>query len=400
MMSSDDSSKHRLAACRWPVDSSRLARYGQSLGLSDPGQALLALARSIAASPGWEIVPRAVLVARASPSPVLAVLGHLDGKAEAWLAAQARALDADYDRLRVVRYRQAQEDCVRLASLLLDRFGRDELSRARFTAIPRGGFVVLGLLATALGLEHAQLGPSSPAGRLLVVVDDCALSGSRFRKSLAECSEDQRVAFAHLYSPGALRKAIESSEERVVACLAADDLAVDGRFPKDPSVASQRVEQMQDAYFVGKVEPLAFAWGEPDRLIWNPATARLSQAWRLAPPEHCLKNRVAASVSVQQQPGANGPLAPAAEVVFGELDEHIVLLHLQRMTVAALDDVGSAIWRSILRSGNLDTIGDELAVYEGPKAQIESEAADFTQELIAGGFLEWRVSPNVRTSPS
>jgi hypothetical protein len=161
---------------------------------------LRTLADALSVSPLWAEMPRATLVVRPAPDPLLGVAGYFDGADRVRLGALRWQLERVLPRLRYVSYARAQEDCERLAARLVERFGRDELRDFRFVAIPRGGFVVLGMLAYILGLRGSQLEPPHPPDAPLVVVDDCALSGVRFGQFLerVDCS---RVVFAHLYSP-------------------------------------------------------------------------------------------------------------------------------------------------------------------------------------------------------
>src|ERR671910_1255702 len=164
-----------------PQTLQHLAGLGQ-VGES-PQARLQTLADALAVSPLWAEMPRATLVVRAAPDPLLGVVGYFDAAGRARLEALRWQLEHILPRLRYVGYAQAQEDCERLAARLVERFGRDELRGFRFVAIPRGGFIVLGMLAYILGLERSQLEAapySEHAGAPLVVVDDCALSGVRF----------------------------------------------------------------------------------------------------------------------------------------------------------------------------------------------------------------------------
>ena len=385
----------RLDGYRLPIARRSLSRYGKALGIADSGVALTALARAIASSPVWESLPSTVLVVRRSPKPLLAVISRFDHAGKRWLEAQARTLDADCGRLKWVGYPQVEEDCVHLASLLTDRLGRDEIRRARFVAIPRGGLVVLGLLATALGLEREQLEPPHAIDQPLVAVDDCALSGTRFRSFLRCYQEPRRVTFAHLYSPPELRVAIESQENRVLACISARDLETAELQDPDTDSTGEFLNHMKDAYCAARTEPLAFPWGEPDRLIWDPVTDRPAQAWNLAPPQLCLKNRARPSIPVQVLPPAKGPLRPGQDVVFGELEGKVVLLQLNRSQSATLNGVASDMWRTLVRHGDPSKlVADLRRTYSVSGGRLQRDAADFTDHLIDRGFLEWKAAPN------
>jgi hypothetical protein len=267
---------HRYAGYLLLADPEALARYERRLpGLQEPP--VVALARAVAASPGWPDGSDAVLMAHTGPQPRLIALGRFDRAGEDWLRCQAHALHHACGHLRYVGYPQVERDCERLADMLREELGKD-LTQAKFLAIPRGGFVVLSLLATLLDLDPEQMAPSCPPcpeNRPLVVVDDCALSGVRFSQFLRG-QDSSRIVFAPLCSPPELRSAIESREPRVERVLSAAD--------------------------VGAAEALAFPWNEPDRAVWNPAAERWETAWRIVPPELCLKNRVARPIPVQVHP--------------------------------------------------------------------------------------------------
>ncbi len=299
----------KLLCIRLPITRRTLVRYGKQLALPDPEAALLALARSIASSPAWDSAPGAALMVRPGPAPLLAVVGRFDGVREAWLTAQGRTLDAACGKLRYVDPGRVEGDCERLASELVNRLGGEEVRRARFAAIPRSGFIVLGLLATVLGLDQEQLEAPRDREPTLVLVDDCALSGARCREVLGRYPGHRRIVFAHLYSHPELRAAIESREARVLAALAAQDLGADEAADFGPCWSARFLARMPGAYWCGQTEPLGFPWGEPDRLIWHPAEQRPALAWRMVPPELCLKSRFALPrepIPIQVEPRARG----------------------------------------------------------------------------------------------
>ncbi len=387
-------SARRLTCCRLPIAHPSLVRYGKALGISDSAAAALALARSVAASPAWASASSSVVMVRQEPKPILAVMGRYDDAQQAWLEAQARFLGRSCGRLRRVDYRRAETECERLAARLTERFGQDELRGMRFAAIPRGGCVVLGLLAIALGLDRRCLEPPHPPELPLVVVDDCALSGQRFRDFL-ECHEGhERVVFAHLFSHPDLRAAVEAREPRVLACLSARDLGATDDSPWSPDQRARFLAKMDRAYWVGAIDVLAFDWGEPDRLVWHPVEERPVPAWRIVPPELCLKNRGQRPIAVQVQPQAQGPLGPGAEVIFGELEGRIVLHHLGRGESAALDAVASGLWKAIVRRGSLPEVAAELGhEYRVSETTLLRDLSAFAEQLMEQGFLERQPPP-------
>ncbi len=376
-----------------PIDLLAQAHYRETLvhhGIEDPWAAL---ARAIAASPGWPREASPVLIVRSFPAPYLAVFGSFDASETAWLQAQAHALSPACQRLRYVGYPQIQRDCETLAELLLGRLGAEELRRCRFAAIPRGGLIVLGLLATALGLNRDQLiSPSAAhADDTLVLVDDCAVTGARVSHALEGC-EARAVVFACLYSPLGLRSALEAQEPRILACLSASDLEgkeftpeVVAAFPEEPGVRR---------YWHGMPETLGLPWNEPDRMVWNAASGRYDLAWRIVPPELCLKNRPVAGsppVPIQVLPTPRGPLQPGASVIYANYQEKIVIADLDAGRSFRLDGSGSEAWQAIVQSGSVEGAADLLGQeYEASQDLLRQDLQRFASELLSQGLLEHR----------
>lgn len=183
-----------------------------------------------------------------------------------------------------VEYGEAEALSGRLAQRLREVLSPEEMAVAEWRGIPRGGLIVLGMLAYHLDLPRHRLpGGSGPGGRPdptvdprlppereagsggprgaagasalpdpdsdavaasdsrpaplaappaapLVLVDDCALSGLRLRQTLEALAAEpggaeRTVVVAHLLSAPALRRAVVEGEPRVRACLAGADLA-------------------------------------------------------------------------------------------------------------------------------------------------------------------------------
>jgi hypothetical protein len=138
------------------------------------------------------------------------------------LAVHARHL---LQNLRYIDYEQAEEDAALLAQNILSHYTAAEVRRSAFAAIPRGGLIVLGLLAYRLDIRPDQFLASSFAGAdRLFLVDDCALSGSRLQGTLPLYA-GRPVVVAHLYSTPGLRTAVREAFSNVSNCLAAHDLA-------------------------------------------------------------------------------------------------------------------------------------------------------------------------------
>lgn len=370
-----------------------LERYRRALGLDAAGAALTGLARAIAADPGWrQRAPGARLVARLAPEPRLAAILPQPG-AEGWLAAQAAALPAACRHLRYLDPSAVDAACRRLAQRLRRRLGSAALGAARFVAVPRGGLLVLGHLAYRLGLEPGRLEPGaagSPAGdeALLVAVDDCAVSGVRCRQLLAR-HPDRRLVFAHLLSPPPLRAAIEAAEPRVAACVAAGDLEeLPGPSPDRTRLAAGD-RLAGERYWAGVTRPLGFPWGEPDRRVWQAESGGWITAWRIVPPELCLKNRVARqAVPVRLLGAGTGPLRPAPGVLWERLGERLLVADLDAGATFGLAGTAADLWQALAEHGDPALAAGRLAErYAAPATELRRDAAAFAGELTGRGLL-------------
>jgi len=290
-------------------------------------------------------------VARLSPIPALAILGDFDEVEQTWLREQAYELNSQNSacaRLRYVSYAQAEADCRSLAAQLVERFGRQEIKRFRFTAMPRGGFIVLGMLAYALGLDRAQLEPPASPETPLVVVDDCTLSGHRFAQHLQNC-QSREVVFAHLYSHPELRIALQSQEPRVIACLSAQDLHDSGPELMGEQYAiwqKNRLGQLSaPRYWTGVIEFLCCAWNEPNSYLWNSHTHQLERRWHILSPDFCLKNRPLSggdSIPIQWQDEIKDLSRTSEDTLFGEFEDRIIIGDLKTGTSRSLADADAA----------------------------------------------------------
>ena len=229
---------------------------------------------------------RATLVVKPGEEPAIGIFAEADAAQEARIAVQAHDAAGAVGRLRYVSYAAAERHAARLADELVRRFGESAVRGFRYAAIPRGGHLVLGVLAALLDLPPARLAGEGEPGAPLVAVDDCALSGARFGAFLAGCAAE-RVIFAHLASHPELRAAIAAREPRVLACLAAFDLADHGPGQAGYAAARARWAERLGAgrYWVGDPDLVCFPWNEPDRLVWVPATERIESGWKLLPPQ-------------------------------------------------------------------------------------------------------------------
>jgi hypothetical protein len=375
------------------IDPAVLAR----LSGGDVAAGLRGLAEALVASPAWSGMDDAVVAVRSEPRPVLGVLGDIPPAAVARMELLSWQLDQVAGGLRYVDYEGAQGACLHLADRLVKRLGADVLADCAFQAIPRGGLIVLGMLAYALELRPEQLAAPPPAGAPVVVVDDCALSGARFRDHLEQLDTAHDVVFAHLYSTPQLRVAIEAAEPRVLACVAADDLrdvAPDIHGDGYPAWRERWAERHPRDYWIGHPEPVCFAWNEPDVDMWNPVTLRTEPGWRLVPPERCMKNRPGRDASpqvIQVHGSYQGSLRPADAVIFGDVRDGLIVVNAEDTTGVRLTGVAADMWRTLVASGSREAAIDTLANrYEVSPERLAGDFDDVVDRFVAAGLLERR----------
>lgn len=365
----------------YPVGLSRVFPRGD-------GDGLVALARGLATSPLWADMTEAVLVARPAPRPLLGILGYFSPAERSRIEALRSQLPMT--RVRYVTYEQAEQDCQRLAEMLVERFPVEDLRAFQFVGLPRGGLIVLGMLSYLLDLPPSALGSEAPLGGPLVVVDDLAISGDRFRRFLSGCTSE-RVVFATLYAAPELRAAVEAREPSVQACLSARDLQDHARENLGDEYESwrQRWLARSDDFWVGQLDHVCFPWNEPDIGIWNGVTERVERGWRVIPPELCLKNRPAAGSQIQVQRTAPGPIKPSEYALFAELQGQVLLAHIGTGSVVALDGVAADMWRTITEYGDLRRATSSLLEeYEVNSSTLRGDLEDFVNALTVRGLLE------------
>lgn len=252
-----------------------------------------ALARAITSGPGWQDMAGSRLLVVDGEDPHLVAVGRFDAAGRARLAAFQTLLQTQLPALVYLNYPEVERAVQELADRLRAELGDEALATASFVGVPRGGLIVLGMLAYVLGLRSEQLGRVD--GRPVVVVDDIVISGNRMLRWLAEHEPREPVLIATLFSAPPLRRTAVA-DARVAAVVSARDLT-----DRSPAVGTGEHESWSDrwrsrepdvkSWFLGQTEHVCFPWNEPDIAVWNPVLERVERAWRLVPPELCLKHR-------------------------------------------------------------------------------------------------------------
>lgn len=313
--------------------------------------------------------------------------------------------------LRHIGYRQAEDLCAELAVSLCDELGSEGLEAAELQAIPRGGFVVLALLAyhldsaewkapssrSAEPTQPEQTNPEPPSP--LVLVDDCALSGLRLRQALAEVPEDRPVVVVHLLSTPELRAAVLAQAPQVRACFAARDLTDHSHQiypdPEEHAAWLRRSEERlgaEDRFWIGLPEPVSFAWAEPDRPFWNPTTGKLEDCWRFQAPHRCLKSRARLASDLPaaaEGPGGGGLWRSPASVVWGEFEGRVWLVRQSDQEIFSLDGAAAVIWKTLVIGRNEARAADALVqLFAVSSPQATADVAALACDLREAQLLE------------
>jgi hypothetical protein len=356
---------------------------------------LLLLARALASSHVWSDGPPVSLVARPEPTPVLAAIGRFEAADEARLVALHRHLQTVLQRTIYLDHRRAEAACEALAEGLQSRYSRDDLARMRFVGIPRGGSIVLGMLAYALGLSRHQLEAAPTHEDPLVIVDDCVLSGLRLSQFL-EARPEGSVVVATLFSHPDLRAALLARSPHVRDVVSAFDL-----FDHAPAALGSEYDAWRARWqarsdprtlWIGQPDHVCFPWGEPETSSWNPVTDREEIGWHVIPPELCLKHRHAArgsAIATHLQRTGEGAYGPTDRIVVGEIEGAVVIGDLEADTTYALEGISADMWRAVLTCRDLHAAAATLsATYDVDQETVRADVATFVEELVAAGILE------------
>ena len=297
-------------------------------------------------------------------------------------AQQFAAAVAASGSVRRLGYQEVQELAESAAVELTYALGTEALRDAFFVPIPRGGLVVLGILSYLLDLRPEQLQGNPGADRLVVLVDDCALSGLRIRQML-ERRPDGPAAVVHLLSPPPLRKALLSDEPRLQAVVAGGDLQVTEMSAEFRQVWSRELGPSR--VWIGKAEPVCFPWGEPEGWLWDADHERLLPAPRSSPPHRSMKSRAALVGPLRHRPSTDWTLPD--DLRWQEQDG-VVWLARPGGCVASLGGTAADAWRHLAGWGRLDVAARELAKqWHIDEARAKEDLIRFAAELREQSLL-------------
>jgi hypothetical protein len=371
-----------------PLEPNAIAHYSRQLGLTIE-QAVIALAQAIALHPMWKELPHGMLVTRTQPTPSLGIIGIIPPKTLEQINIQRASLNQVCQRLRYVSYAEATVACETLSDQLIHTFGLQSLRSFSFCGIPRGGLIVLGMLAYTLGLNHEQMSPPYPLDVPLVLVDDCALSGSRFTRTRSQYPQHNLI-FAPLYSHPDLRHNLAEAEPQVLHCMSGENLQDHGTSMMgseyDAWQTQNRAHLTGQRYWLGLTDYLCFPWNEPDYLLWNPFSEVLEKSWHVIPPTHCLKNRPNPTLTGHYQPLLKGWLQPTPQTIFGTLDRQVLIGNLTTGETFGLSGKAAEFWSVLLEAKTLEDAIATLAQHS-PEASIRKELTSLIDQLLNQNIL-------------
>lgn len=354
-----------------------------SIAPGPPAEQLAALGRALVSSPNWP--PELYVALSDGADPVLVLAGHPDEAASVQLSHLAAELSRT--RIRYIDYPAAELLAERLATNLLAGLG--SLADWKFAAVPRGGHVVLGFLSYLLDLDHSQIVEPSAEIPSLLLVDDCAISGERIRGWLTDVKA-ARVGVATLTASAGLDEIIMSAEPTVAHVFTGEslpDLAPEIYGPDYPRWR-ERWSSRSDGLWVGRTEYVAFPWNEPDQAVWPRDSDLAMAAWKLIPPERCLKNRPRAGNSVLRfQPGL-GPVRQATGIVDIPTADGAIVVDTVNQRCLHLNGSAGAMWTALVEEGTRQRAAERMVSrYDVDRPTIDRDLSAFVEGLSGDGLL-------------
>jgi hypothetical protein len=359
---------------------------------------ILRLAHAIAASDGWRRYAPSAIAVREGTEPVVAVVGRFDAAAERWLEQATQQLATILPRVVLLDHAAAEAVAERLADALTALYGRGDLRRFRYAAVPRGGLLVLGMLAYLLDLPGDRLTTTSADASAnggddapLVLVDDIAISGLRLSQTLARLPE-RPTTIATLHAHPDLRAEFMKMHPRVDAFVSAHDLHDHAPAALADGYAGWlerwRGRAALGTAWIGQPDHVVYPWNEPDVGVWNDVSGREEPGWSVVPPDRCLKRRARETTPVQVMPAAAGPLGPHPDVVTADVEGGVVVGHLGSGASFFLDGTAADIWRALVATVDRPAAAAAVGrLYDAEPTDLLADVKAFSADLLAAGLL-------------
>jgi hypothetical protein len=85
----------------------------------------------------------------------------------------------------------------------------------------------------------------------------------------------------------------------------------------------------------------------------------------------------------------SGRIKIGDSVLYQQLEGEIVLLNMGNQEYYGLNDIGAAMWKSLLEAGSVAAAGDRLsAMYEIDDTVIRADLQKLVRDLVDAGLLQ------------
>lgn len=285
------------------------------------------------------------------------------------------------------------DDCAALSRRLADRIRAllgARVGEAALVPIPRGGLIVGGLLAYHLELQRHQIAdPRAVRAPLVILVDDCVLSGARLAGALDEITAPE-IVVAHLASHSALRAAVLAAEPRVRQCMAALDLDLEERALRAAPAAPPALATLPGRrYWMGRTRPVAFPWRAPQSHLTG--RSAIAGHWRRGGPLTIEARRALSLPILDDDPPG---LVPGGDLLWRLVAEGVELLDQRDGSHLRLEGSAALMWRLLLAYNTASASVQTLAAcYDAPAEQLTDDLAGFRTLLLERGLLETAGDP-------
>ena len=346
---------------------------------------LVALAEALGSSPPARTMPDVVLAVRDKPRPQLVFVGEIDAAGRARIDELGGLLAEAGARLRILDWAAVERACETLADHLRQYLGSERLQRVALVGVPRGGDIVAGLLAYALGIPRERVG-SYTGVETVVLIDDCSLSGVRLREVLAGIDRTPQLIIATLASHPDLRTALLAAEPDVEAFISGIDLEDHSDSMLGAGAGAWRRRQqaaVPERYHTALLDLLVFPWSEPEVRLHNPVTGKVEPHWWLAPPGSCLHHRSATpGLEIQYLDEDPAQQVLRAEVIAVTQGDATVLVDTHDGRTLRLSGTARALFETWTATGSVPAAVAAIAEqYEVSTARVTLDLHTLLDEL-------------------
>ncbi len=303
-----------------------------------------------------------------------------------------------------ISYPEAENFAEDLAEKLIRTYGRERLAQFEIRPVPRGGYIVCGLLLYALGkLTETGSRGGEAVKRPILLVDDAVFSGFRIRQTVESIQKQEphrEVHVAVLAAPESLCNGKGGVHQSfpITAAMEYQDQA--------PEMYGETYAQWKSGWesksgekvlWTGHPKTIVFSWSEPESVFINSVTDEIELAFRLYPPQRCFRNRFEGEDrgTVQLHEDSPSGWTAAPEVVAARIGENRIVVadftengEEQGRDCFLLEDTAADMWDILLRAESTVKAAEELAgLYDADPEEIRKDLEHFAASLKEQGLL-------------